>query len=657
MRLINRKWGIGFFAAVLLFPLIGMSSSASAAVWTNRAIFHGYFTNSTGAGICEFAGCAHQGYVLPAPLGGDSVPASVNSVDSLITFLQNYNKDGNTRDVRASGFIVQTMLGRSGDEANANGGPNISDADWNDVRARMNAVDINWNANYSTPDNTYMQAAPSLDVALDNAGQSGPAILFTEKGTGKILYAIFRECANPDGSLPGLSSVPPPPPPPATFVNCGSLVDVSPDPTEAGDSVTVKVTVNWSGNASGSGTNPSLSVIGAGGGGVKSISSSSTGSGGTFTLTSNPFTVPTAKRYAVQWALTINGVPSGNCGGNISAGSSSAFNAYDFPYLNVTGGDAIAGARFSTDVGTPCGASDTNAGIATWNKGATLGFKGAGSQYGAITFSYIQDFITNKGNPGVGNGDSLSFANEDVPPASPDSDNPASGRYGGFFKQGPCIDYWGQKPTTGLQNLGAAVNVNNASLNNLNGEYTYTGNLTIGPSNIGNGKRATIYVDGDVNIRGDIKYGAGNPSWGTTSDIPMLQLIVKGVIYIDDSVSQLDGTYVAVPDAGYDKAPSGTNTYANPIKGTISTCSNGFSVRSPAVDPAGLPAMISACNNQLVVNGTFAADQIFFLRTFGTMNGQPAEQFNFSPEVWLAPSGTGTIDPTYKSIVGLPPVL
>jgi hypothetical protein len=260
--------------------------------------------------------------------------------------------------------------------------------------------------------------------------------------------------------------------------------------------------------------------------------------------------------------------------------------------------------------------------------------------------SLIQSFATAQGSPNQPTG--LSFANVSYRPGSVNSVDPSAGWFGGLFGAAPCVDYWGARPDpTSLPVIGA-----NQPLGNIDGEYAFTGNLTIGPTLIRAGKRLTVYIDGNVNIRGNIAY-QNSAAWTSVADLPAFKLIVHGRIFIDSTVTQLDGVYVAVPNSGYVKAK---NTFANPLAGTIADCSNGFSVIDPS--KADTNDMVNTCGQQLTVNGSFVANQIFFLRTFGTLgNDQPAEVFTYNPEMWLAPSAGSTYDPEYRSVVGLPPVL
>mgnify|MGYP000530614208 CR=1 FL=1 len=438
---------------------------------------------------------------------------------------------------------------------------------------------------------------------------------------------------------------------PPTIVSCGSMVVNPPNP-EVAQPMSVRVRPSFTGGPpSPSITGGYIRVTGPGFSSTWPVSPTppvpSGPGGGTITFNSPSFNPPQAGTYTVTWDLRVNTVAptSSPCGGNVPVDT---FEVMNYPFMSVQGGDIAAGSSFVTTPGGSCGGPNTNAGVVGWNRRDAPTYRGSGNQYGISARSFIQDFVTNKGSGRPA--ESLSFAGVDA--GGFDSVNPAMGRYGGFFGKSPCAKYWSDKPTVNRQ-------VTTPSISGLNGVYMHTGPLTINPSNINPGTRLTIYVDGDVSIRGPlgIRYSGGaDPTWANPSQIPVFRLIVRGTIHIDPSVDRLDGTYVAVPeDSAY---PTRVNGYSAALlkRGTISTCSNGFTVLNPLAMPA---PMIDACNNNpLTVNGSFVANHIFFLRTSGTMSlGPPAEVFNFSPETWLAPANDGSIDPSYQSVVGLPPVL
>jgi hypothetical protein len=132
--------------------------------------------------------------------------------------------------------------------------------------------------------------------------------------------------------------------------------------------------------------------------------------------------------------------------------------------------------------------------------------------------------------------------------------------------------------------------------------------------------------------------------------MPLFQLVVRGNIYISESVTQLDGIYIAQPT-------SATN-------GNIYTCASASGVPVATNDTA----IYTRCSNTLTVNGAFIAREVQFLRTRGTLSqsspaelstsGNIAEVFNFSPATWIQqpPVPTDMLE-GYDAITSLPPVL
>jgi hypothetical protein len=152
---------------------------------------------------------------------------------------------------------------------------------------------------------------------------------------------------------------------------------------------------------------------------------------------------------------------------------------------------------------------------------------------------------------------------------------------------------------------------------------------------MGNGKQISIYVNGNLYIKSNIKY-----DYSSLGQIPRLDIIVQGNIYIDPQVTELHGVYVA-------QKISGTNG------GYLYTCEPG------AVTTA---QPYSTCNTQLKVFGSVAAENgVLLERTYGNLasapgvSDQPAEIFQYTPELWL--SAPPAPDFPYNSYSNLPPVL
>lgn len=545
-------------------------------------------------------------------------------------------------------YIIESMVGTPWGRGDRNiyaGGANGNIVtDW---LSRINnpAVTLRINGSYSYGPNTAFDQSTNDVLQYSDSG-TAPVLEFWYNG--QLEYVIKLDCGNPLGNFPGLPAYVP------IQLSCGAMIN-PPNKPELGDRISVTVTVTYSNGPPQGRPSGQITVSnGVGNVGVQSINSSG-GSSGTFTMVSNTFPVNTLGTYVVSWSLSVDGQPPVSCGGDISL-SGDTFDVFNYPYFNAMAGDIAAGSRFASnvgDVGCTNDSSNTSAGIVGWNKGAPT-YNGASGQYGLSAPNYIQEIISSKGNNNGGVMSTLSFGN--VGTGTPNSIT-TPGLYGGFNTKGPCVDYWAYKPLSAnpIANVATIDLSNPRSISS--GVYVVSGTnakLTIHDAGgVPNGTHVTIYVDGDVSINTDIK--DASTTWLTPNDIPSFKLVAKGRIFIDSSVSELDGNFIAVPDTGYESTAN-RNSYASPMKGTISTCSLGFAVVAPTVSP--VQPMLNTCNNPLAFYGTVAAYQIFLLRTYGSMSHTgPTEQFNLSPEVWLAPDTNSTVDPAYKSIVGLPPVL
>jgi hypothetical protein len=246
--------------------------------------------------------------------------------------------------------------------------------------------------------------------------------------------------------------------------------------------------------------------------------------------------------------------------------------------------------------------------------------------------------------------------------------------FGGGFAVAQCADdYWAELPTdttapaiVGTNGTTALPIVNLASLATDN--YYYNGSLhlmTPAGVQIPNGRRITIYVEGDVWI-GDNSYTGGaarqiaysTGPWATVAEIPFVRVIALGNIYVDNNVSQLDGQYVAIPNA------------SDATSGEIHTCAlseSATDLKPGLINGAGVT---SNCQRQLVINGAFIAKEVQLLRTAGNVATAPAapelassaniaEVFNFSPELYLAliAQGKGAASAEFDGVLSLPPSL
>ena len=167
---------------------------------------------------------------------------------------------------------------------------------------------------------------------------------------------------------------------------------------------------------------------------------------------------------------------------------------------------------------------------------------------------------------------------------------------------------------------------------------------------IPNGSRTAIYVDGDLEINGNITYEqASDVPWASVDAIPALHVYVRGNIYINSKVDKLTGFFVAQAK--------------NSNGGIIYTCANG---RSPVTT-----AILNTCGTQLTVRGAFSSRRTVFLRSTNSLrngtqaenfaNSKAAERFIMGPEMYFTGPDTtssgGGGGPTYQFITTLPPIL
>ncbi len=342
--------------------------------------------------------------------------------------------------------------------------------------------------------------------------------------------------------------------------------------------------------------------------------------------TINSLTLPTAGNYTVTIAISGGNTPPG------TPPCSHPLSSLNKPYFRVYGGDVLAGLPEFNSVG--CSASTPGSRI--------LGFakddgSGAATQLAAQAMSKIEEFSSAAGRAGPASPTEptppkgLTFANAGDPAD-------AGSTYGGGFRDSRCPNpnYFG---TSGPAPI-------------ITGPYSHPGAVIPAAAT-----PTKVFVDGDVFIDANITYAAG--PW-TAPNIPSFYLIAKGNIYIDKDVTQLDGVYVAQPDAA-------------DARGNIYTCAKWTGITGALPDLDG--TFMSECDGNpvpaaLTVNGSFIARSIKLLRTNGSLRASIptetatdpsiAEVFSFSPEMWLAAPfsySSTTTGTKYDAISSMPPVL
>jgi hypothetical protein len=334
--------------------------------------------------------------------------------------------------------------------------------------------------------------------------------------------------------------------------------------------------------------------------------------------------------FTVNWNLYSNGGLLKSCSGQ--------FPVINLPYLNVYGGDAMTGAAPSG--GSSCVVNNL-AGIYSWNQD-TPGYPGAGTEYAVQALAQIEEFGSAM-NPATSSPPlNLAFANSAIVPSKI---NPGQGLFGGFYGDSSGAWVCGTDYTKGLGTPSTGV----AATNQIASIVPAGTN----PAVIQKGSQLRIYASGDIYISRNIAYQNG--AWPKVDQVPFFELVVVGGnIYVDSSVTQLDGVYVAEPSGG--------------IGGQIIDCAvdiGGVGGVYRQVDPT-TNGFYNTCNKQLTINGAFVAKQALFGRTNGTLgqaaasdslsSNHDAEVFNYTPEVWLPRNGSNPTN-TYDAITALPPIL
>lgn len=310
--------------------------------------------------------------------------------------------------------------------------------------------------------------------------------------------------------------------------------------------------------------------------------------------------------------------PSGDIIGGQDWNTTACATVVNEPFFKVFNGGVSAGSSIP-----PPGSSTCSAGgeLASWNNndsGLYPADFGAGTQLHALASGGITGFASSQNIPPTLNGPAtnLSFANYPGT-AGQDTDSPA---LGGNFGNTPCYSV-ATAPTTSITETSSSATIGSGPLSG-SGSYTYNvPNLTLNGGTIGVGNNLSVFVNGNVYITGGgILYGGdGGTSgqtakWSSTSEIPSFSLVATGNIYIDPGVTELDGIYTAQPSS----ASSG---------GKIYTCGTASFTPVPATSLFG-------CNNQLLVYGSFEANQVNLMRTFGSLRDEtpnPAVSIGATP--------------------------
>ncbi len=272
------------------------------------------------------------------------------------------------------------------------------------------------------------------------------------------------------------------------------------------------------------------------------------------------------------------------------------------PYFKAYNSDVSAGGNFKS-IDSTCGGGGTLAG---WNNdsGTNPSYDfGSGAQFSALALGNIVGFASAQ-QTGVDRSrapTTLSFANTANNSGSGTDGSSYSPYLGGKLGSSNCLsdatapadaaalDTGGVTPyTLGISGLSSGGQTIGTAANPVNVDLT--------GGSVAPGTDTSLFVNGNVYISGNIVYGGSN--WNL-SNVPSFALHATGNIYIDPSVTELEGMYIA-------KATSSGG-------GTIYTCGTS------SYAPVAAKVLYGTCNKQLTVYGSFSANQVNLMRTFGSL--------------------------------------
>lgn len=225
----STKWLI--VALLVIIPTVFMfvfSSSGYAAIKTGWPQFTGFFSgyklvSDTGPNVCTWRNSSNNKTCLPSQQSDNhvmaeeyyssrykmnmAIPDSIDTANELTDFLKskNQNNDATTRRKTGSGFIARTMLGKTGNRT-------ISNADWEEIRSRLNYAKITWfgkATSYNSTMSIFLDGPNYADVMWCHGSCSNinaAAIIITSPNGNQ--YVLFRRCANPSGESKALQPAP-----------------------------------------------------------------------------------------------------------------------------------------------------------------------------------------------------------------------------------------------------------------------------------------------------------------------------------------------------------------------------------------------------------------------------------------------------------------
>jgi hypothetical protein len=245
----------------------------------------------------------------------------------------------------------------------------------------------------------------------------------------------------------------------------------------------------------------------------------------------------------------------------------------NYPFLRVKGGDVVSGADLGQAGGGANAGIDTNG---TSNNGSSSGQYGVFAS-GLLSTASPADFFGNNLNERESRKD-LVFANTGVD----------SNGYGQFYGQGAG-------PST---NYDVGMFRSKANVKEVSSSDASSYSLNVADQN------KTVIIDGDLTIGGSgFSYSGGNVD--SIAELPNMTVVVLGNIYIEGSVTEVDGTFIALPI----DANNG---------GVIDTCSDADGNKGRYPD-SGSTLTVDVCNNTLTFKGRLIARDVIWKRTRGSI--------------------------------------
>lgn len=554
------------------------------------------------------------------------------------TYVERQNQAG-------AAFIIQSMLGRNGGQANSAGGRNVPVADFNALATRLRLANINFDAIVCSNGVNTMAGASRGGARFDvmrvniaaQANKCEEGIAITDSDGNE--YNIFDRCANPVGRLDGVLRT--------EDFNLTPSISVSPRTSESATSVSPTGSVTNSGETASRDAQWQLSTFIISPGAEipqpsEYISGAAPGAfygNGARVIQSGNRAFPTGPTGVslntqvlgnhqvgsqVCYALSVQ--PFRHDDGRWHHSRPACVTISKFPKVQVTGGDLIVGRGSANNPGA---VSNIRTSTSVMASGVTYG---SWAEYAIIPSGVVTGMASSAGyaggasaSPNLCRVSVLTFANASSPSCSGSS---AIGRYA---------------HSTTVPNIAARFPVTsdtprvkgmtaNLQDDNLSGVYTSTNRtLTVaGSGDIQAGRWIVINAPTtDVIITGDIRYTTQAIS--EANRIPQVVIIAQNII-ISDEVQNVDAWLIATG--------SGVN-------GRINTCGATGSRSTTGVGEA-TRLTAGVCGNKLTVNGPISANHLIMRRTAGAgpgeQSGEPAEVFNLRADafIWASNYNSGT---------------